>query len=302
MKRKLSSAAENAEEEEDGDSAADSSTGPGKPKQKIMRTLIACNACKEKHDRCDGGEPVCGNCKKRGSQCYYDRSRQAPGPQRGWLNSLKNRITSLESLLVERTRAAVASGVDHGIAHGAPHVRARSGSSEVQSKKEKEKLRTVLDEALTRLELLISDLGQQTPLVTNAPNQTALEHSATSDDSDARYGQAQTSDPSILDLLNHTDLFRVLQAGGDTETAPVTPSFEDLVAAFQSNQPVARIDNASQWDSHSIMMMTRPIGLFDDSEPLPPPELINELVMHYFKHTWEYRFIYAGHPMVHRPT
>ncbi|KAH8645849.1 hypothetical protein BGZ60DRAFT_392479 [Tricladium varicosporioides] len=34
----------------------------------------ACTACRERKIRCDGGQPCCQKCKRRGSECVYVRS------------------------------------------------------------------------------------------------------------------------------------------------------------------------------------------------------------------------------------
>ncbi|KAI0127278.1 hypothetical protein BJ170DRAFT_694094 [Xylariales sp. AK1849] len=41
---------------------------------------IACNGCRRRKTRCDGGRPICSNCSKRGlSECVYAENRKAVG-------------------------------------------------------------------------------------------------------------------------------------------------------------------------------------------------------------------------------
>ncbi|KAJ3338993.1 hypothetical protein HDU93_008816 [Gonapodya sp. JEL0774] len=258
-----------------------------------------------------------------------------PGPQRGWLESLKNRIVALESLIVDRTRAAVstASAVRHPtlIASSKLPVRtqsapARSELSETGgSKKEKEKLRTVLHEALSRLEGLFTDIEQ--PQVEPQPQSVAPVSTPTMDaqlfaqlDYASLAGMHheqlyEPPNPQFTGPLNQLDLFPTEHAnslalsGADINVLNAVghdsvPS--DHFTIPRSSSLVFRpgsqgLEPGLEWLA-SPPIFTRPVGLFDDLEPLPPPELVNDLLTQYFRHTWEYRYIYAGQPMMHRPT
>ncbi|KXS16092.1 hypothetical protein M427DRAFT_300573 [Gonapodya prolifera JEL478] len=280
-------------DDDDGLNAGES----GAPRR--TKVSKACNACKDKHDRCDGGEPICANCRRRGTECSYERVRQAPGPQRGWLNNLKNRIISLESLLLDQKQGESA-GVNPTEASSGVNVRSRSEVSEGNGKKEK--LRTILDDALNRLELLVVELGQQRSgerqWLSNAENPTMCK------------AVAPESDPAFLELLNQVDFFPdVENATKDAILDLGNPSaLGDIFAPFNGLYRVPEtvtLGDGSMGDSEnlfSVAHLTRPLSLFDDCDPLPPAEVLNELFAQYFKHTWEYRFIYPAHPMVHRPT
>ncbi|KAJ3339071.1 hypothetical protein HDU93_008657 [Gonapodya sp. JEL0774] len=321
--------------------------------------------------------------RQRRPKISKERARHQPGPQRGWLGNLKNRIVSLESLLVDRKRAEGGRG-SSSVAPPGVSVQGDDDGAEIQqhegpTKKEREKLRTVLDEALTRLEGLIADLGAEKNGKMSGrrgsdildPGQGSVDvshHFPTLEDvKNAVSGHHILNDhhdtddsvtPDLLDLLNHEDIMQLQEAanaqqmrdptwtlsGGETVSGTGTldmgmnlgldmaangnHTLEDLLSAFQGIQPhdflnprqyqhfpmlhpnllessdgtgngTSTLDSG---DTSAVINFTRPVGIFDDCDPLPSQEVINDLLVRYFSHMWEYRFVYVGHPMMHRPT
>nr|XP_036586915.1 fungal specific transcription factor [Colletotrichum truncatum]KAF6797472.1 fungal specific transcription factor [Colletotrichum truncatum] len=74
---------------------------PQSEEKKRQRVSIACLACRRRRMRCDGVQPVCGSCVKRGIQCEYQHSenKRRP-PSKKYVESLQERIRLLEAQVV----------------------------------------------------------------------------------------------------------------------------------------------------------------------------------------------------------
>ncbi|KAJ1567576.1 hypothetical protein HK405_005475 [Cladochytrium tenue] len=75
------------------------------------RVSAACARCREKKRKCDGRQPVCGNCEKaqaRGDAavCVYTEPMQRRERKKGYKDALMDKLTGLESLLREQQRLA----------------------------------------------------------------------------------------------------------------------------------------------------------------------------------------------------
>ncbi|KAM0753548.1 hypothetical protein T439DRAFT_377732 [Meredithblackwellia eburnea MCA 4105] len=68
--------------------------------RKRSRTTTACQVCRRKRSKCDGGMPKCGHCTQKGKECIYDLAGDRRKPfTKDVVDALKLRITTLESEL-----------------------------------------------------------------------------------------------------------------------------------------------------------------------------------------------------------
>ncbi|KAF4453989.1 transcriptional regulatory [Fusarium albosuccineum] len=65
------------------------------PRPKRRKTQLACNCCRVRKTRCDGGRPVCFACEKRGSiqDCLYE---EGASKTRQYIQKLETRLKQLE--------------------------------------------------------------------------------------------------------------------------------------------------------------------------------------------------------------
>ncbi|GAQ36257.1 transcription factor [Aspergillus tubingensis] len=75
----------------------------GVAKQRTMRrkVALACDPCREKKIRCDGGKPICGSCDRKSygiAQCSYSMDNPRTASQDEYIRVLRSRITELEDL------------------------------------------------------------------------------------------------------------------------------------------------------------------------------------------------------------
>ncbi|KAF4779066.1 fungal specific transcription factor [Colletotrichum scovillei] len=69
--------------------------------KKRQRVSIACLACRQRRMRCDGQQPICGSCTRRGTECEFqhaDNKRRPPSKK--YVESLQARIRHLEAQVV----------------------------------------------------------------------------------------------------------------------------------------------------------------------------------------------------------
>ncbi|KAF8625237.1 hypothetical protein AX17_006903 [Amanita inopinata Kibby_2008] len=88
----------NEEDINDPDSSANALNQSSK-KRRIQR---ACDICRRKKIRCDGGqmpENKCSNCVTYNLSCTYVEAAKKRGPPKGYVESLENRVEKLETLL-----------------------------------------------------------------------------------------------------------------------------------------------------------------------------------------------------------
>ncbi|KAG9009294.1 hypothetical protein FRB94_012240 [Tulasnella sp. JGI-2019a] len=71
------------------------------------RVWRACEACRRKKIKCDGTEPVCGQCTQTNTTCTWMQTRDRAALSRQYVQELENRLIRLESVL-----AQVAPSVD----------------------------------------------------------------------------------------------------------------------------------------------------------------------------------------------
>ncbi|CAO3618632.1 unnamed protein product [Cunninghamella blakesleeana] len=70
------------------------------PQQGAKRKQLtqACDMCRKKKIKCDGGNP-CGNCLKTKKDCTYLPSTKKRGPRQGYIEMLEKRLDKMEKLL-----------------------------------------------------------------------------------------------------------------------------------------------------------------------------------------------------------
>ncbi|KAI8393395.1 fungal-specific transcription factor domain-containing protein [Radiomyces spectabilis] len=66
---------------------------------KRQRVSKACEQCRRKKVKCDGGLPLCNNCVTLGLQCTYKESTKKRGPPKGYIEAIEGRLHRLEALL-----------------------------------------------------------------------------------------------------------------------------------------------------------------------------------------------------------
>ncbi|KAL4899072.1 fungal-specific transcription factor domain-containing protein [Aspergillus multicolor] len=66
-----------------------------------QRVSLACEECRAKRTRCDGAQPACGSCTKKGTSCEYkhEENKRKP-PSKRYVESLQAHIALLEERLV----------------------------------------------------------------------------------------------------------------------------------------------------------------------------------------------------------
>ncbi|KAL1953765.1 hypothetical protein VTO42DRAFT_2296 [Malbranchea cinnamomea] len=71
-----------------------SPSGPSK-RRKIQ---LACQRCRDRKTRCDGGRPACGSCERRGlaAECVYDDTASVGVVHQGQISALEERVSRLE--------------------------------------------------------------------------------------------------------------------------------------------------------------------------------------------------------------
>ncbi|KAI2632986.1 fungal-specific transcription factor domain-containing protein [Hypomontagnella submonticulosa] len=63
---------------------------------------LACEECRRRKARCDRSRPCCGNCSDMGKQCVFNDQRAQRGPKKGQVRALRDRVNTLERLLLEQ--------------------------------------------------------------------------------------------------------------------------------------------------------------------------------------------------------
>ncbi|KAI9259990.1 nuclear protein, partial [Helicostylum pulchrum] len=63
---------------------------------KRKRLTQACELCRRKKIRCDGGKPTCGNCTRLNSECTYSTNSKKRGPRQGYIEILEQRLAKME--------------------------------------------------------------------------------------------------------------------------------------------------------------------------------------------------------------
>ncbi|KAJ3541642.1 hypothetical protein NM208_g4515 [Fusarium decemcellulare] len=95
------------------------------PRPKRRKTQLACNCCRVRKTRCDGGRPVCFACEKRGSiqDCLYEEGALKT---RQYIQKLETRLKQLEK----------GRGSQHGRSEDGsrPHVPGRPAGDMTQSR------------------------------------------------------------------------------------------------------------------------------------------------------------------------
>ncbi|CAH0051365.1 unnamed protein product [Clonostachys solani] len=91
----------------------DSNPNPDTRRRAVRkRAALACDECRVRKRRCDGGFPTCGGCTHRRSACVYSSEVEARAWQSSTLQSLRSRLEELEA-------AETASNV--GLGASSPH-------------------------------------------------------------------------------------------------------------------------------------------------------------------------------------
>ncbi|RUP49124.1 hypothetical protein BC936DRAFT_143243 [Jimgerdemannia flammicorona] len=75
----------------------ESPTDPANPKRK--RLTQACDICRKKKIKCDGGKPSCANCVRHHLVCTYLPSNKKRGPRQGYIEMLEKRLDKMERML-----------------------------------------------------------------------------------------------------------------------------------------------------------------------------------------------------------
>ncbi|RUS22560.1 fungal-specific transcription factor domain-containing protein [Endogone sp. FLAS-F59071] len=87
----------------------ESPTDPHNPKRK--RLTQACDICRKKKIKCDGGKPSCANCVRLQLACTYLPSNKKRGPRQGYIEMLEKRLDKMEKML-QRSQGLSLEDVD----------------------------------------------------------------------------------------------------------------------------------------------------------------------------------------------
>ncbi|KAI9314717.1 fungal-specific transcription factor domain-containing protein [Dichotomocladium elegans] len=68
----------------------------GSKRQRVSR---ACDLCRRKKIKCDGGSPICSNCQAFSLECSYKDTTKKRGPPKGYIEAVESRLQKLESYL-----------------------------------------------------------------------------------------------------------------------------------------------------------------------------------------------------------
>ncbi|GAN00650.1 conserved hypothetical protein [Mucor ambiguus] len=82
-----------------------SSTHTRENDNKRKRLTQACELCRRKKIKCDGGKPTCGNCTRLNSACTYSSSNKKRGPRQGYIEMLEQRLAKMEQILLSDSAA-----------------------------------------------------------------------------------------------------------------------------------------------------------------------------------------------------
>ncbi|GKZ16872.1 hypothetical protein AbraIFM66951_006365 [Aspergillus brasiliensis] len=77
------------------------SSGVVKPRTSRRKVALACDPCREKKIRCDGGKPICGSCDRKSygiAQCSYSMDNPRTASQDEYIRVLRSRISELEDI------------------------------------------------------------------------------------------------------------------------------------------------------------------------------------------------------------
>ncbi|ORY87161.1 fungal-specific transcription factor domain-domain-containing protein [Protomyces lactucae-debilis] len=72
---------------------------PAAEKAERKRTLVACNRCRRRRQKCDGGTPSCSACVKSNSRCVIEDPHSNRAYPRGYVSALEARVAQLEEAL-----------------------------------------------------------------------------------------------------------------------------------------------------------------------------------------------------------
>lgn len=65
------------------------------------RVWRACESCRRKKIKCDGTEPICGQCTQTGSNCTWIQTKDRAALSRQYVQELENRVMRLEAVLTQ---------------------------------------------------------------------------------------------------------------------------------------------------------------------------------------------------------
>ncbi|CEP14954.1 hypothetical protein [Parasitella parasitica] len=71
---------------------------------KRKRLTQACELCRRKKIKCDGGKPTCGNCVRLNNTCTYSSSNKKRGPRQGYIEMLEQRLAKMEQILLSDSK------------------------------------------------------------------------------------------------------------------------------------------------------------------------------------------------------
>ncbi|KAI7905015.1 uncharacterized protein BX663DRAFT_307897 [Cokeromyces recurvatus] len=77
-----------------------SSNNSGNREHKRKRLTQACELCRRKKIKCDGGKPACNNCIRLKNICTYSSTNKKRGPRQGYIEILEQRLAKMEQILL----------------------------------------------------------------------------------------------------------------------------------------------------------------------------------------------------------
>ncbi|KAJ3341862.1 hypothetical protein HDU93_003983 [Gonapodya sp. JEL0774] len=227
-------------------------------------------------DRCDGNDP-CNKCSEKNLPCSFERLRIGPGPRRGWLEQLKSRFIAVEASLMSAMNEAMdVISPEGGGNFQRPGIPDRTGA----------KPRDVVDGVLRNLETTVESFREEMRRLSfhgvPAPSVSCSGNLAAA--GSPFFDLTMPHKPHDAEFMSDVDL--LLQSTSDFHL-PLSQE----AALLGDGVPVPE----------EALPILRPVGIFDDLDPLPSPEIVNAFVSRFFRYNWDYRFVRTINP-IHRPT
>ncbi|VDB84043.1 unnamed protein product [Peniophora sp. CBMAI 1063] len=255
--------------EEDSNDARDAK------KRKVQR---ACDVCRRKKVRCDGGSMPgnrCSNCIAYNLDCTYVEAAKKRGPPKGYVESLENRLEKMESLLNQ-----LCPNADFSKELGAP-IDKESWARDRQSEH-----RHSMSSRSGVSSMTFGSGSGTTPV-----HKVNVEH-LTSDEEDALQ-----IDEVNKKMANLSVGYRFFGKSSGVRLVKTALDFKsEYSGRVVDERDFQRGQRDEFWTVHPWEVLCLDNHEFAGMHHLPPPDLLESLIDLYFEHS---NLVY---PLLHRPT
>ncbi|KAJ3337665.1 hypothetical protein HDU93_000743 [Gonapodya sp. JEL0774] len=209
--------------------------------------------------------------------------RRQNGPRKGWIEDLRTRVESLEARLLETVILEVPShsaAILSRLTEEDIRVGTRMGNGP----------RNYIDDSLSRLHATLESFAavlehrrqySASKAASECPPNVPLEYSTRDDEEPEHVTPVVHSHATAEEDINTIDEFHI-----------------------QRDIPGRRLSmlnrNPRSLDTHASpkLAIPRSVDIFQDLEPLPPVQVLNDLIGRYFKVTWEFPDVQPGYRMI----